>query len=103
IRTADIGQKNLPVLLWSNTAVQPADVSVLREEDIAALPSAVYSAAWDGEGVARRVTADDQREAPHVSVARATKSFDSVRAGRLLFQSFELDDFLADSEHIAEV
>ena len=62
-------------------AVQTGDVAVFREQDVAALATAVHAALRNRERVAGRVAADDERDAPDVALGGAAEALDAV--GRL--------------------
>src|SRR5579863_1389350 len=62
VRAAEVRQAHLPVLR-REPAVQARDVPVLGEEHVAALAPEVQARLRDGEGVARDVASDDERDA----------------------------------------
>src|SRR5690349_10611086 len=100
VRAAHVGEIHVAVVLARDATMEPGDVAVFGEEDVAALAPEVDAGLRYRERVAGRVAPDDQRDAPDVAAGGAAQPFDAVGARALTDERLEADDFLSDAEDV---
>src|SRR5690606_3544329 len=103
VRAPDVGQVDATIGALGDPAMEARDVSVVGEQNVSPLATAVHASLRHRVGVARRVATDHEREPTDVSLARAAEALDAIRRFALTAELLEPDDLLTDAEGVPEL